>query len=115
MADYGRPLRLFLMNLLTMGYRLWVEYDGDGHATLRVQEPKKTAAPPVVRTEIERRARFLVDILQPFPAGPLEAYYGRLLSPQEEAEACRLAMADGYTYRSTSIAAGGKWLVEVRK
>lgn len=116
MNDYGRPLRLFVMNLYAMGFRLWVEPNEDGAPVLCVKGPEGYDPPtPVLAAEIEKRARFLVDILKPFPAGPIQKFYGRLLSRDEKEEALQEAVKHGYTFTATPAWLEGWWLIEVRE
>lgn len=107
MTDYGRPVRVFLMNLLAWGFRLWVE---DG--TLHVRKPEGMDMPPALAEEIRNRARFLVEILAPFPQ-PMQRWYGRLLDTEEKREASLEAARHGYTWTATP--ANGKWFIEVRE
>jgi hypothetical protein len=111
MNDYGRPLRIFVMNLLFWGYRIWVEIDEA--EVLHVQVPERTTMSPVLSTEIEKRARFLLQILRPFPPGPFEQFYGRLLSSDEKDQARAVAIRYGYMFKATPSDANEKWLVEI--
>ena len=108
MNDYGRPIRLFIVNLLRWGFRLWVE---DG--ALVVAKPSGVEVSPALAEEIQRRARFIVAVLKPPPAGPLQKYYGRLVDRDELADA--LFFADRAGVALTGTPAGGDYLIEVTR
>ena len=109
MSEYGRPIRVFISNLMQWGVRLWVE---DGR--LVVKFPDDMEVSPMLKEEITKRASFIVDVLKPFPCGPLQKYYGRLVPQREFFQALQETPQHGYAVTGTPVALG-KYLVEIEE
>ncbi len=74
--EYGKPIRIFVGNLFYWGFNLWVE---DGQLQVKAPADKSPIA-PLLAEEITKRAGHILEVLKPFPAGPLQRYQGRLVT-----------------------------------
>jgi hypothetical protein len=106
-TDYGKPIRVFYANLLHMGLTLHVANSKlvvDGNVDI---------LSPVLKEEIIKRKRFLIDLLTPEPVEELSPYFGRLLRLDELKEALRLAEPLPAKVDATPV--NGGWLLTTGK
>jgi hypothetical protein len=105
--DYGKPIRVFYSNLLSMGLDLHVD-----HGRLTV-DGNVDILSPVLKEEIIKRKQFLIDLLTPAPVAELAPYFGRLLRLDELKEALRLA--ETIQAKVDATPCNGGWLLVTSK
>jgi hypothetical protein len=105
--DYGLPIRVFYANLLKAGLELRVDNSKlvvDGNVDI---------LSPVLKEEIVKRSKHLIELLTPAPTGELAPYFGRLLYLDELKQA--LTTAEQLKVIVDATPCNGGWLLSTAK
>jgi hypothetical protein len=105
--DYGLPIRVFYANLLKSGLELRVANSKlvvDGNVDI---------LSPVLKEEIVKRSKHLIELLTPLPTEELAPYFGRLLYLDELKQALRAAEQIRAKVDATPV--NGGWLLSTGK
>jgi hypothetical protein len=104
---YGRPIKVFYANLLHMGLDLRVANNKltvDGNLDI---------VSPVLKDEIIKRSKHLIELLTPAPAEELAPYFGRLLRLDELKQA--LHLTETIKMKVDATPCNGGWLLVTSK
>jgi len=106
-SNYGKPIRIFYANLLHSGLKLRVANDKlmvDGNVDI---------LSPVLKEEIVKRSKHLIELLTPLPTEELAPYFGRLLRLDELKQA--LGIAAQIKMQIDAMPCNGGWLLTTQK
>ena len=107
--EYGKPIKIFYANLLTIGVALSV----DAATGKLLVDGNLDCLSPVYRQEIVKRARHLIELLTPVPPADLDPYFGRLIKLDELKWVLTLAEALGA--KVDALPVNGGWLLTMAK